>query len=78
MDRFTAIAKVRYYDPNFNPIKENIAITNVSTLAEAAEQIEDWYGDDLIGCAIELIGDRFLILSDDEVNAQLEKEYSNP
>ena len=75
MERFTAIVKVRYYDPNFNPIKENIAVTNVATFAEAAQQIEDWYGDDLISFDIELIGDRFLILTDEEVKSIMEKEY---
>ena len=78
MERFTAIVKVRYYDSNFNPIKENIAVTNVATFSEAAAQIEEWYGDDLISFDIELIGDRFLILSDDEVKTRLQIEYSNP
>ena len=78
MDRFTAIAKVRYYDPNFNPIRENIAVTNVVTFSEAAAQIEEWYGNDLISFDIELISDRFLILSDDEVKARLQVEYSKP
>ena len=75
MDRFTAIVKVRCYGVEFQQIKENIAVTNVATFAEAAAQIEDYYGDDLISFDIELIGDRFFILSDDEVNAIMEKEH---
>ena len=75
MDRFTAIVKVRYYDPNFNPIKENIAVTNVATFAEAAQQIEEWYGDDLISFDIELIDERFLILTDEEARIKIENEY---
>ena len=75
MDRFTAIVKVRYYNIELKPAKENIAVTNVATFAEAAQQIEDWYGDDLISFDIELIGDRFLLLTDEEVKSIMEKEY---
>lgn len=75
MDRFTAIVKVRYYDIELNPTKENIAVTNIATFAEAAQQIEDWYGNDLISFDIELIGDRFLLLTDEEVKSIMEKEH---
>lgn len=65
MGDLTAVCTVHFFVDN-EELKDNIVMTNVSSLVEVSERLYAYYKDDLYSVTISLIDSTFLEITDEE------------
>ena len=78
MENFVALAKVDWYDECEEDAAQRtrtdyIVLTSIASFSKAIEEIEEYYGQDLIKVELELIEGPFLIV-DKDVYERIAKE----
>lgn len=70
---YTALFKVTFCN-EFNETKVTCGAINCSNFTHAMNQVEEYFGDDLIDCHIELI-DQAILTFNEEIYNKIKEEY---